>query len=1259
MLGIIIILIYTCVYAQPTQFKLYQNNPNPFDTSGTEIRFDIPILSFNRLWIEDTVGNQVKTLVSSQYQPGYMVVFWNGRNENGMLVPTGTYVCKMLSTSDGDTLFRDSIQMEFQLVLQPPFTDISAQLQGVFNSSVAWGDYDNDGDLDLLLTGVTDTLPRSISRIYRNDNGNFVPIEAGLLSLEFSSVTWGDYDNDGDLDILLTGWDVGRAITKIYRNDNPAQAQFVDIHADLAGAYRGSAGWGDYDNDGDLDILLTGEEDNKAIGPKIYRNDRGNFIDINISLVPFGVSSAAWGDYDNDGDLDILLAGEDRFSTEQTKIFRNDNGKFIDVNATLDGVSYGSVAWGDYDSDGDLDILLTGVFKTKIYRNDDGSFDEINPGLTDVFGSASWGDYDNDGDLDILLTGDSYVGRISKVYRNDGNFFVEIKTTITGIKQGSAAWGDYDNDGDLDILLTGMDSQFNIISKIYQNNIQIANTVPTSPTNLKSSVSGSSVVVSWERSFDNQTDPNSLTYNLRIGTTTDGVQIVSPMADLVTGFHKIPMMGNVNHNNNWTIKNLPDGNYYWSVQAIDHGFAGSQFATVQSFVIDEPAAPQNLIVIPGKNHVRLSWDNNIESDFLRYRIYGGSSPNPITAIDSTNNIADTTIVITGLINGTKYYFRLTAVDSSYNESDFSNEVSATPLAEAFSEINASLIGVNHGSVAWGDYDNDGDLDILLTGTDGSYNSGVPYAKVYRNDNGNFIDINAPIAGVRNSAVAWGDYDNDNDLDILLTGHSNSDSPISKIYRNDEGKFTDINALLIGVEKGSVDWGDYDNDGDLDILLAGAVDASTEITIVYRNDGARFVDISAGLSGVWWSSVTWGDYDNDGALDILLAGTSNFFFISKLYRNESGRFVETNNFINGVGGSSVTWGDYDSDGDLDFLLTGDDNLGNRVAEIYRNDSGRFIKIDAGLTGVSFGSVAWGDYDNDGDLDILLTGSNPDSGYISKIYRNEDGAFVNIQAALIGVGYSSVAWGDYDNDGDLDILLTGRDRTGRISKIYRNNISTSNIVPTAPTNLVSSVRGSSVTLNWDRSTDAQTHQNSLTYNLWMSTIPNGGNIDIVSPMADTTTGYRRVPKSGNTCHRNSSTIKNLPDETYYWSVQAIDNAFAGSVFSAKGSFTINTTAVKSDDNLLPDEYVLHQNFPNPFNPTTTIKYQLPKTDRVRLIIYDLLGIRVCTLINEEQAVGYHSIQWDGRDDFGLTMPSGMYIYRLETSEFTQAKKMLLLK
>ncbi|MBL7066980.1 MAG: VCBS repeat-containing protein [Candidatus Marinimicrobia bacterium] len=583
-----------------------------------------------------------------------------------------------------------------------------------------------------------------------------------------------------------------------------------------------------------------------------------------------------------------------------------------------------------------------------------------------------------------------------------------------------------------------------------------------------------------------------------------------------------------------------------------------------------PEPPQNLTATPGNQQITLYWYANTEPDLHKYNIYRDTSSPATILIDScvASSPPDTVYVDTGLTNEQIYYYRITAVDDAGNESEFSDEISIIPelFTEQFTEqTGISLTGVYNSSVAWGDYDNDGDLDILLTGITGS---SAYVSKIYRNNGDNSFTEQTGISltGVGYCSVAWGDYDNDGDLDILLTGYTGSYNYVSKIYRNDgSNSFTEQTVISLPGVEGSVAWGDYDNDGDLDILLTGRTTDGSPVSKIYRNNGNNSFTEQTGinLTGVTWSSVAWGDYDNDGDLDILLTGDTGSGSISKIYRNNGNNsFTEqTGISLKGVYLSSVAWGDYDNDGDLDILLTGY----GLVSKIYRNNGNNSFTEQTGisLTGVDHSSVAWGDYDNDGDLDILLTGDSGSSIYISKIYRNNgNNSFTEqTEISLTGVGRSSV-WGDYDNDGDLDILLTG-EFGGGVSKIYRNNNLTPNSVPTAPSGLTTSVTDSNVTFNWDKSTDAETLQNGLTYNLRVGTTPGG--CEIKSPMADISSGYRKVVQLGNMNHCNSYILKSIPDGKYYWSVQAIDNAFAGSSWAAEDSFKIDTTPPTAPQNL----------------------------------------------------------------------------------------------
>lgn len=565
-------------------------------------------------------------------------------------------------------------------------------------------------------------------------------------------------------------------------------------------------------------------------------------------------------------------------------------------------------------------------------------------------------------------------------------------------------------------------------------------------------------------------------------------------------------------------------------------------------------------------------------------------------------------------------------------------------AQEFTKLtNSSLPGIENSSISWGDYDNDGDLDILLTGSLTS--------KIYKNNgNGTFnVEASISLTGVESGSAAWGDYDNDGYLDILLTGW-NGGTSISKIYRNlGNGSFSEQSSVsLATINSGSAIWGDYNNDGLLDILLTGIGKS-----IIYKNkgNGTFSEQTSISLSGMYQSSAAWGDYNNDGFLDILLTGwDNNMIPTSQIYKNNGdGTFsLQTNIKLTGVSFCSAAWGDYNNDGYLDILLTGKTNNGT-ASKIYKNNQdGTFSEQTAILlTGVSNSSVAWGDYNNDGFLDILLTGRTSTEA-VSKIYKNNgNGTFTEqTSISLIGVASGSASWADYDNDGDLDILLTG----SGVSQIYQNNNNKINTVPSAPYNLTTTVSYNKVTFSWDKSTDGETPQNGLNYNLVIGTVSNGSNV--VSSMADHSSGYRRVVRVGNS-QSNNSVSYILPGGTYYWSVQAIDGAFAGSMFSPEKSVAVQTTNVQEKNNLV-QEYKLLQNYPNPFNPTTNISFLLPDGQNVKLTVYDMLGKEISTLLDEYLPAGSHSVQFDA-----ASLPNGVYIYTLQTDRFRDSKKLILLK
>jgi flagellar hook assembly protein FlgD len=851
-------------------------------------------------------------------------------------------------------------------------------------------------------------------------------------------------------------------------------------------------------------------------------------------------------------------------------VYRNSGGAnptFSDVGAGLTGVDFSSVAWADYDNDGDLDILLTGFTGSariaKLYQNSGGpnpTFSEVTGLALDGVSSSSvaWGDYDNDGAVDILLTGFTGTARITKLYRNiigANPPFSNTGAVLANVQSSSVAWGDFDNDGDLDILLTGYDTGNIPTSKLYRSDGAVVNTPPNAPGGLSTMMLPSGgTSFNWNAASDAQTPAAALSYNLRVGTTPGGNEISSSMA-AAGGYRTVVQLGNAQKQTAWTLR-LPPGTYYWSVQAVDGAFAGSPFAAEQSFA-------------------------------------------PVRFIPQT--------LLEDLIESTG---------------------------------------------AWGDYDNDGDLDVLLTGYSLFFGSYV--SRVYRNDGGGAFATAASLSGAGEGSVAWGDYDNDGDLDILLTGWVRGPTAmvgVSKVYRNNgDGTFTDIAANLTGAYSSSVAWGDYDNDGDLDILLTGnsapVGQPVAPVSRIYRNDGGGvFQDIGAGLSGVLDSAAAWGDYDNDGDLDIVLAGAqANSTLISKVYRNDgNGIFTDVVAGLTGVQAASAAWGDYDNDGDLDILLAGEDASHAGVSKIYQNaGNGTFLPTGA-LPNTALSPVAWGDYDNDGDLDVLAIGSLG-----ATVFRSSGGLAPTFSAVYPPVCSSpggGLAWGDYDNDGDLDVLATESSSTN--ADVYRSEGAPPDGFPSPPGNLSAVRNGGLVTFSWTAASDDHTPASGLSYNLRVGSSPTG---DQWMPAMAAANGYRRVARLGNAQERTSWTVA-LPPGPCYWNVQAIDGAFLGSAFAAGPTVAVEEAAE------VPASLELGAPSPNPFTTEVSLNFALPQEGRVELAVFDAQGRRVRVLLSAEMPAGRHSVHWDGRDESGARQGNGIYLVRMNAAEHTWTRKLVL--
>ncbi len=194
---------------------------------------------------------------------------------------------------------------------------------------------------------------------------------------------------------------------------------------------------------------------------------------------------------------------------------------------------------------------------------------------------------------------------------------------------------------------------------------------PASPQNLSAQAGDKQVTLTWTANTEN----DFLRYRIYEGTTANPVTAIDSSESAFDTTR--------------TISELNNGTtYHFRITAVDTAGNESGFSNEVNVTPSDqtaPAAPTSLVAEAGEGQATMIWAKSTESDFLRYRIYGGTTSNPTTAIDSSESILDITRTISGLDNGTNYYFRITAVDTAGNESGFSNEVSATPTALAVEE----------------------------------------------------------------------------------------------------------------------------------------------------------------------------------------------------------------------------------------------------------------------------------------------------------------------------------------------------------------------------------------------------------------------------------------------------------------------------------------------------------------------------------------------------------------------------------------------
>lgn len=972
-----------------------------------------------------------------------------------------------------------------------------------------------------------------------------------------TGVAWGDYDGDGDPDLYVSNAD---ANNHLFENQD---GSFVDVTAGpLVGGVFGLAGvWGDSDNDGDLDLYISNGGANALL-----RNDGdGNFTDVTtppLNDIGSGLG-VSWVDYDLDGWLDLYISNVNA----NNLLLRNMSGnQFEDPasGAIDDPLPTSGIAWADYDDDLEPDVYIARTTGSNaLLRNDDqGLFiDATVPPLDDaqVGRGVAWADYDNDGDLDLYLgnTGSN------KLFRNDGGGAfsdVTVPPLDDPSNSRSVAWADYDNDGDVDLYIANTDLQAN---KLLRNDgAGVFVDVTTGPLGNAQSAAGAA----WA-DFDGDGD-----------------------LDLYIANQNGP---------NALICNDAAGDNQWL-----------QFELEGSFSNRSAIGARVKLFAAGQMQVR--------------EIAGGSgylSQNSLLVefgLGSTT-VADSVEVAwpsgrTSTLTDVAANQRISIVEPQDKWVDIS-ALSGAPFTGA------------GGYGSWGDADGDGDDDLYVAQLGAAPNF------LFENVGGGvLVDRSyAPLGGNGNSqAASWADWDNDGDLDLVVTNVFSSNEIFINEGLGGIGPSSFVvappSALDTAGDSWGPAWGDFDDDGWLDIYYA----AILADNLLLRNELGSFVEVAAPPHVTAWSvsaNASWADYDFDGDVDLfVLASPAN-----GLLRNDGdGNFTDiTDPTTAGPGEgipSAAQWIDFDGDLDLDLFISVD-GAANRMLRNEGTPGFVTVSIPA-IQSTTGGDVEWVDYDNDGDLDVFLE----ESGNKYKLLRNDGQySFVDVTPPdLVGVNINSACWSDVDLDGDLDLSVGSNNPTGR-TYLLRN--------------------------------DRPGHNHWLQVDL-IGTASNRSAVGAqIRAFAGDEAWLRElggsdsIGHSSRIAHFGLGSHDSVDSLLVHWPSGAVDKLRNK---PADQRLTIVEGQVVAVGGAAPKQVTtLLGNAPNPFNPRTEIHFALRQPGRVDLVVYDLAGRRVRRLLAESRPAGRQSVTWDARDDGGQRVSSGTYFARLTAGGAISTQKLSLVK
>jgi len=638
----------------------------------------------------------------------------------------------------------------------------------------------------------------------------------------------------------------------------------------------------------------------------------------------------------------------------------------------------------------------------------------------------------------------------------------------------------------------------------------------------------------------------------------------------------------------------------------------------------------------------------------------------------------------------------------------------------FSREDSPLGGFKPGSILSGDFDNDGAVDLV------SFNNNTHLAAFIKNNGSGVFSVNNSfvIDTIEVKSFSSGDYDNDGDIDLAFIIGVYFEFDVQIFLNNGTGIFTagyrDLFFSTGRVGTGQMKSFDMDNDGDIDLLPLSNDRFAGGVSILINNGNAEFpvegyvsqsvCGISNPPLGGHANSFAVTDVNNDGSLDVIIESSfiSYDFGCNCILECFSIRVLKNN----GHGSFSVL-SDYDFPTEYNTIISADDFNNDGYSDILcrgflmKNNGSGFFTV---IPGYSITNGIAGDFESDGDLDIVSSESNS-----VNLYRNNgDGTFSSPVNFETGIGSGGVCSGNFDNDCDLDIASVNNEYN--YIPVLKNSSETDYCSLTGPgLNLVNTVNILYTTSDrngyWEIFNNPPCNAAISGSNQDDSVFVNAGSSPgefILYHHSFDDCGWKSCSKAVNVDHPTPVEIAafvyavNGNNVTLRWTTTSemnnsgfdVERRDAGSetqdiwtkVIFVKGNGTttnpnnyeftdINLASGKYNYRLkqidyngnyeyynqsdevvigITEKFELSQNYPNPFNPVTNLDFGISNLEFVSLKVYDIQGKEVMTLVNETKPPGRYQVKFDGSN-----FASGVYYYKLTAGNFTAVKKMMLIR